>query len=224
MQAKKSIREENLRKILLTKFLPNSSIDTNFNMWELNGSFYEKNFLETYHALDGKEGTFPETRYTVPLMEFGRFSVVFDEAIHFNRYRGKTLRSAFYDNITSFPKVKYLSYCRKYEVECLKGGTARPEWTSREAERYFGEPQLPGDLGLSGAPGWKLTALTDLATDMIARKRKIRLLRISIWDDLLLNQKLVKFKDMLVSPGKIETESILKYVERKVFGLYADDF
>ena len=223
MSIKKSIREENLHKILLSKFLPNSDINPNFSMWELNGSLYEKVFLETYKALDGKDAS-PETRFTVPLLEFGKFCVVFDEAIHFNRYRAKTLRSSFYENITSFPLMKYRSYCRKYEVECLKSGAANPEWTNREAERYFGAGQAPGDLGLSGSPGWKLAALTDFATDLIARQRKIRLLRISIWDDLLINQKLVKFKDLLISPGKPETELVLKFVERKAFGLYADDF
>ena len=223
MSLKKSIREENLHKILLSKYIPNAEQQTNFSMWELNGSFSEKVFLETYHELGGKD-IFPEVKFTVRLMEFGRFSVVFDEAIHFNRYRAKTLRSSHYENLTSFPLMKYRSYCRKYELECLKSGTANPEWTNREAERYFEPGQANGDLGLSGSPGWKLAALTDFACDLIARQRKIRLLRISIWDDLMINQKLVKFKELLISPGKAETELILKFVERKVFGLYADDF
>jgi hypothetical protein len=223
MGTKRSIREENFRKILLSKYLPNEELNPKFSMWELNGSYPEKTFLETYRALEGKD-VFPETSFTVPFMEFGRFSVVFDDAIHFNRYRAKTLRSSFYENISSFPLMKYRSYCRKYESECLKSGTARPEWTNREAEQYFGVGEAPGDLGLSGSPGWKLTALTDFATDLIARQRKIRLLRISVWDDIFINQKLVRFKDLLISPGKQETELILKFVERKVFGLYADDF
>jgi len=81
-----------------------------------------------------------------------------------------------------------------------------------------------GDLGLKGSSGWKMTAFKDFLTDLICRHRKIRLLRISVWDDLMVNRRLQKFNELLMSPGNKETELILKYVERKVVGLYADDF
>ncbi len=223
MAGRQSIREANLHDILLSKYIPVESQDTIFSTWELQGTMDEKTLLETYTALEGM-ASFPEIKFKVPLMEFGRFSVLFDDAIHFNRYRAKTLRSSFYENLNSFPLMKFRSYCRKYESECLKSGTANPVWTNAEAERHFGPSQQNGDLGLSGSAGWKLKAFKDFAIDLIARHRKIRLLRISVWDDLLINKKLVKFHELLMSPSKAEAEQILKFVERKVVGLYADDF
>jgi len=223
MKQKRTIREENLHKILLSKYIPAEELNRSFSTWELQGTFFEKIFLETYQSLGGKED-FPEIKFTAPFMEFGRFCVLLDEHIHFNRYRAKTLRSSFYENLSSFPLMKYKSYSRKYEVECLKTGTSNPAWTNKEAERHFGPSQSSGDLGLSGSSGWKLTAFNDYAIDLIARQRKIRLLRISIWDDLLIHKKLVKFNELFMSPGNTETDLILKFVERKVFGLYADDF
>ncbi len=219
---KGSIKQQNLRKILLGKYLPSGSIDPAWNTADFRGSVYEKDFLEAYEELGGRL-PFPEFIFHVPLMEFGRFCVLLDEAIRFNRYRAKTLRSDFYENLMSFPLSKYRSYCRKYETECIKAGTAGRLWTSDVAEQHFGSAQAPGDLGLSGSPGWKLTALKDLATDMLARKKKIRLLRIAVWDDLLINGKLVKINELLMSPEKHEQEAILKFVERRMVGLYADD-
>ena len=223
MKGTRTIRERNLHQVLLSKYIPAEELDHNFSTWELKCSFFEKALLETYASLGGKEA-FPEIKIHVPFMVFGRFCVLFDEQIHFNRYRAKTLRSSFYENLSSFPLMKYKSYSRKYELECLKSGSSNPGWTNDEAESHFGASQVSGDLGLSGSAGWKMTAFKDFATDLIARQRKIRLVRIAVWDDLMIHKKLKKFNELLMSPGKTETELILKYVERKVIGLYADDF
>lgn len=223
MKEGKSIRTQNLYQILLSKYLPSEEVTREFNTVEFEGTFLEKSFLDVYSALDGKE-EFPYIKFKVELLEFGRFCIMLDEAIHFNRYRAKTLRSEFYNTLTSFPLMKYRSYCRKYEVECIKAGTSLTAWTNDEAEAYFGPSQQSGDLGLSGSSGWKMTAFKDFVIDLIARKRKIRLLRIAVWDDLMINKKLKKFNELLISPGHVESELILKYIERKLIGLYADDF
>ncbi len=229
MKGKRNIREENLHKILLSKYIPAEELNHSFSTWELKGTFFEKVFLETYELLGGREA-FPEIKFNVPFMpacrrgrEFGRFCILLDEQLHFNRYRAKTLRSSFYENLSSFPLMKYRSYSRKYEVECLKAGTSNPSWTNDEAERHFGPSQNNGDLGLSGSSGWKMIAFKDFAIDLIARQRKIRLLRISVWDDLMVDRQLKKLNELLMSPGKA-TDLILKIVERKAIGLFADDF
>ncbi len=223
MEQKGTIRQQNLRKILLSKYLPSDTIDPAWDTSRLQGSLFEKDFTEVYHDLGGLQ-PFPGFIFHVPLMEFGRFCVVLDEAIQFNRYRAKTLRAGFYENLMSFPLTKYRSYCRKYETVCIKAGTAGRLWTNETAERHFGLPQAPGDLGLSGSPAWKLTALRDLATDMLARQKKIRLLRLSVWDDLMLGGKLMKLNELLRCPGDYEQEMILKFIERKIIRLYADHF
>ncbi len=223
MKETRNIRVENLHKIILSKYLPSEELNRNFSTSELKGPFTEKVMLGTYASLGGKEA-FPDITFQVPFMEFGRFCVLLDEQIHFNRYRAKTLRSSFYENLKSFPLMKYKSYSRKYESECIKSGTANPAWTNRVAEFHFGASQSSGDLGLRGSAGWKLTAFKDFTIDMVARQRKIRLIRISVWDDLMINKVLKKYYELLMSPGTIESELILKYVERKLIGLYADDF
>ena len=223
MKAKKSIRVQNLTEILTSKYLPAVEINRKFNSNELIGTFYEKHLRKVYQNLEGMQA-FPELSFTVPFLEFGRFCVLLDEAVKFNKYRAKTLRSSFYESLSSFPSMKYRTYCRKHEVECLKAGTAAPLWTNTEAEQHFGPSQQSGDLGLRGSSGWKMTALKDFMVDMICRHRKIRLLRISVWDDLMVNRSLKKFNELLMSPGPTETDLILKYVERKVIALYADDF
>lgn len=219
---KQPIRTQHLHRILTSKYLPAEQINRKFNTRELEDTFEWNSFLEVYRSLGGMQGK-PQLSFRVPFLEFGRFCVLLDEAIHFNRYRSKTLRAPFYTGLSSFPLMKYRTYCRKYEVECLKAGTSKPFWTNPEAEAHFGPSQQSGDLGLSGSSGWKLLALREFMVDLIARKRKIRLLRISVWDDLMISSKLVKFNEVLMSPGTTESDKILSYVERKVIGLYADD-
>ena len=223
MKDHRSIRNQNLHKILLSKFLPSEELNMIFDIKEILNSFDKKSFLEVYESLDGRKDL-PEIKFNVPFMEFGRFCVLLDEPIHFNRYRSKTLRSSFYEGLTSFPLMKYRTYSRKYEIACLKVGTANPYWTNHEAEQHFGPSMQSGDLGLAGSSGWKLNALKDFMIDIITRQRKIRLVRVSVWDDIMVNKKLQKFNELLMSPDQLESEMILKHIERKVVGLYADDF
>ena len=223
MRDSRSIRVQNLHNILLGKFLPSNELKKEFTTKELLESYDKKIFLDVYQSLEGLIEQ-PEIVFTMPFMEFGRFCVLLDESINFNRYRLKTLRSSFYEKLSSFPLMKYRAYCRKYETECLKTGTSSPFWNNNLAEQHFGTSQPSGDLGLQGSSGWKLIALKNFSIDLIARQRKIRLLRISVWDDLMVGKSLKKLNDILMSPGMQEAELINKFVERKVVGLYADDF
>lgn len=218
-----SVRYRNLQQILYSKYLPNESVNPVFDSSELQNHAFGQYLQQAYEALGGTVD-FPFFKSKPQFMEFGRFCVVFDETRHFNRYRAKTLRVPFYDSLASFPLMKYRSYCRKYEVECLKSATGPGAWTNARSEALFGPGQQSGDLGLRGAPGWKLTALTDVAVDMIARKRKIRLVRIGVWDDLMVNKRLMKLNQLLISPDKSTFEAIINFIDRKVVGLYADDF
>ena len=218
----RSIRVRNLHQILLSKYLPAESLERTFETKELASTHYEKELVSVYKSLGGLAG-FPHVKFSVPFLEFGRFCVLLDEAVHFNRYRAKTLRAPYYEHLKSYPSMKLRTYCRKYETECIKAGTSKLLWTNKEAECHFGPSQASGDLGLSGSSGWKLKAFEDFVIDVLSRKRKIRLLRISIWDDLMVNRRLQKFSELLMSPGKTETEAILKHVENKVIALYADD-
>lgn len=223
MKTHSSIRAQNLAKILLTKYIPAEQINRKFSSLELKGTFEEKIMLEAYKSLGGLH-SFPEITFEVPFLEFGRFCVLLDESIHFNRYRARTLRSSLYEGLSSFPAMKYRTYCRNFESECMKVGASNSFWTNTESEYQFGPSQTSGDLGLSGSSGWKLMAFKDFLIDLVCRNRKIRLLRISVWDDLMVQNTLKRINELLVSPNTQVAEQLLKYVDRKVIGLYADDF
>jgi len=223
MNEKRNVREANLWKILASKYIPTEEIDTKISTTELIGTRFEGDLLEAYKLLEGK-ATFPDIKFPFNILEFGRFHVVLDDVTHFNRYRAKTLKLDFYEQLASFPLAKYRIYSRNFETECLKAAASGQLWTNAEAEKHFGHSQVSGDLGLSGSAGWKLTALKDVAVDLIARKRKMRMLRLAVWDDLMILHNLKRLNELLVSPRSAETEAILKLVEKRLMGLYADDF
>ena len=223
MNEKRNVRESNLWKILASKYIPTEEADQNINTSELKGTRFEADLIEAYKYLDGRT-TFPDIKFQFNLLEFGRFYVVLDDVTHFNRYRAKTLKMDFYEQLKSFPLPKYRLYCRNFESECLKAATSGLLWTNAEAEKHFGHSQVSGDLGLSGSAGWKLNAIKDVAVDLIARKRKMRMLRLAVWDDMMIQNSLKRLNDLLMSPRIAETEAILKLVEKRLLGLYADDF
>ncbi len=223
MNERRSVRESNLWKILASKYIPTEMIDPSVATAELSGTRYENDLMEAYKLLEGR-ATFPDIKFQAGFLEFGRFYVVLDDVSHFNRYRAKTLKLDFYEQLKSFPLAKYRIYSRNFEAECLKAAASGQLWSNAEAEKHFGHSQVSGDLGLSGSAGWKLTALKDVAVDLIARKRKMRMLRIAVWDDLMIQHNLKRLNELLMSPRSAETEAILKLVEGRLVGLYADDF
>jgi len=223
MKEKRSVRESNLWKILASKYIPTEEVDPQVSTSELVGTRFEADLIEAYKLLEGK-ATFPDLKFQSGFLEFGRFFVVLDDVSHFNRYRAKTLKLDYYEQMLSFPLEKYRIYSRNLETECLKAASSGQLWTNAEAEKHFGRSQVSGDLGLSGSAGWKLTALKDVAVDLIARKRKIRMLRLAVWDDLMVQNQLKRLNELLMSPRSAETDAILKLVEKRLVGLYADDF
>ncbi len=215
-----SIRQQNLYKVLTGKYIPADTMSERFSTYELKNTSGIKQLKEAYQELNGTKDII-DIRFNEKLMEFGRFSVILDNQLHFNKYRIITLRSLFYETTHSFSLTKYRNYCRKYEHECLKSGVSYPYWTNPDAEYHFGQSQVNGDLGLNGSSGWKFTALKDMALDLIARQRKIRLLRLSVWDELMIDKKLVRLNELLVNPDNNASEAILKFAERKIIMLYA---
>lgn len=154
-------------------------------------------------------------------MTFGKFVVELDDQLHFNKYRLITLRNDIYEQLHGIDVNKFRMYCRKFEKECLKSGTSKGIWTNNQAEKCFGPAETPGDLGLNGASGWKLFAYQQFVKDLFAARHKVRLLRLSIWDEIMFNRQLIKLNDLLLNPGKEEAELLLKFIERKIIRLYA---
>lgn len=215
-----TIRQKNLRKILSTKYLENNTI-TFIDSKDLVKTSFHKYYQEAFELLGG-HGAAPDISLKGYFFENVKFSLELDELLFFNRYRLKTLRSEIYN---SFPGIKadmQRIYCNKYEKECQKVGSTRQVWTSHQAEKIFGRSEDPGDFGLNGSAGWKLTALENTLKDIYAKYKKIRLLRIAVWDEIMVNKQLVKIGDLLTNPDQKAAEHLLHHIERRVINLFAD--
>ncbi len=206
--------------IIGQKYVPSDALPTTISTTDMYNKGWGRQIEQTCESLSALDHK-PALRFEAYSHQFGRFCVLLDEQLHFNRYRLSTLRSAFYENSASFPLQKYKLYCGKHEKECLKSGMKNPIWTNTKAEELFGESQENGDLGIRGSSGWKLTALKDFIIDVHAHYNKIRLLRLAVWDEIMIDKRLIKLNDLLLNPGEKEADYLLKFIERKVIGLYS---
>ena len=213
------LKARNFHQILSSKYLPTDHpilIDSK----KLFPSRYGQLFLEVYNNLGGKE-EFPLITQKGYFFQTIKFAISFDDQLSFNRYRMKTLRSGLYSSFLGIKPEKYRNFCTKYERECLKSGTARDVWSNLESEHHFGKPELPGDLGLNGSTGWKYRALQEFLEDVYAQFSGVKLLRVSVWDEILINGKLHKIGDLLNTPNKETSGNLLKYLERRIINLFA---
>ena len=144
------------------------------------------------------------------------FVVFLDEVLHFNRYRAQTLRSEVYAALPHIPADLYKTYSRKNEKECLKSGLAGKLWTFPFAEKHFGTASEKGDFAKNGAPSWKLRALEDFLLDVSLLTQGVKVLRMAVYQQLMLNRQLHKIGDILVSGRETERTALLNYIERKV--------
>lgn len=216
-----SIRTQNLRKILYSKYNPVDDRGGNTPKAELLlKGLHRIEIDDVYRDLGGLRDW---KHIAIPIfpMRFLKFSAVLDEQRQFNHYRLRTLKSDFYSRTAYFPLEKYRHYCVKHEKDCLKAGVNRHHWTNPLAEEHFGPSQIPGDLGLSGSSGWKMQAFLDFLQDVYAFQKKERLLRLSVWDEVMVEKQLVRINELLLHPDKRNAEILLQYLERRVFGLYA---
>lgn len=215
-----NIREKNLIKILSLKYLENDNI-TFIDSKDIKPGPFRDRYNEAYHAL-GAKGMAPEMSLKGYLFENTKFVLELDDRLTYNRYRLKTLRSDIYDSFPGINVERHRIYCNKFENECLKAGSAKGIWTNPESEAVFGKSEQPGDFGLNGSSGWKRMAMENFLKDLYARYKKLRLLRISVWDEILINKQLVKLVDLLSNPDKKTVEHILNHIERRVINLFSD--
>lgn len=167
-----------------------------------------------YQRLGGKSN-FPSFSFYCRMVT-GKCIVILDDHAHFNRYRNLTLRSSLYDQIPKYPKAGYQRYCRSYEKECLKAGMREGVWSSGTAEKYFGPAAEPGDFFGNGATGWKLQAYKDYLRDLSAFSAGYTLIPVSVYDNLMIDGKLVKIETILNSRHSQHERSLLRYLERRM--------
>ncbi len=173
---------------------------------------------DVYKELGGLGDKIPFTNEH-PELSYNGLIIELDEELQFNRYRAITLRSPLYDVMPWFPAANYKLYCRRYESECTKAGLAFGKWSSPSAETFFGKSSEGGEFFGNGSAEWKLKAFTAFVNDFTPLCRKEKLLRLSIYDELLLSGSRISLGKILLSPKKEHVPGFLKFMERRITAL-----
>ncbi|WP_375578337.1 hypothetical protein ABWH96_15035 [Marivirga tractuosa] len=118
------------------------------------------------------------------------YYLFFEPEYHFNRYRLKTLRNSFYQDIPFFDLQKWRTYCRSKEKEAFKGGLTNEIWTNPLAEKLLGKADEQGYFGGNGSPGWKLHAIANFCLDLYCHQHKIKFLRLTPYDSFMAQGKI----------------------------------
>lgn len=159
----------------------------------------------------------------IPLLEklkfdfkIGRDLFVYDDELHFNRYRLITLRSDLYTELNFSFSDMQKRLCRTYEKDCLKVGLQLRIWNGAPiAKHCFGEASEPGDFSGNGAIGWKLTAYNDAQFDLQTRIHGYKLFRITPFETLMTGGSLKRLDQLLINPKEEQRAMLLNWFKRK---------
>ncbi|GAB4330239.1 MAG: hypothetical protein OHK0038_04460 [Flammeovirgaceae bacterium] len=214
-----SVRKRNFQNLLLDNF-PRAIDKIPVLQWDdLKNSEYVIEARKCYYQLGGK---FANPLVSLPLWdvelekEEKGVAIQLDEVLHFNQYREQTLRMPIYQNIKGFQVSKYLQYCQKYSHECLKAGLAGDLWTHEIAEKQFGKGEGAGQLFGKGSPAWKWRAFQDYLQDVSSLILPLKLIRVSVWEELMIGGKLFKLNDILLNPQEQTAKAFVQFISRKI--------
>jgi len=142
------------------------------------------------------------------------YHLFFEPDYHFNRYRLKTLRNSFYQDIPFFDLQKWRTYCRSKEKEAFKAGLTQEIWANPLAEKLLGKADEPGYFGGNASPGWKLHAIANYCLDLYCQQNKIKFLRLSSYDSFMSQSKI----ELLGNSLKLrkQEKAIQQMVSRKI--------
>ncbi|MEP0713955.1 hypothetical protein [Algoriphagus sp.] len=173
---------------------------------------------EIYKDLGGK-GSLPLFEKLKFDFKINRNLFVYDEELHFNRYRLITFKSDLYFEL-NFPFLETQKrLCRSYEKECLKVGLRQRIWNGPPVARHcFGEADEPGDFSGNGAVGWKLSAYNDAQIDLQTRIHGYKLFRITPYETLMTGGSLKRLDQLLINPKEEQRTMLLNWFLRKYQG------
>lgn len=187
---------------------------------EINPKFFEQKskawLKEIFRELGGK-GDFPSLEKLKFDFKIGRYLILWDDELHFNRYRLGTFRSAMYSEWT-FPFAEgHRRLCRTFEKECFKAGLQQRVWQGPPlAKNVFGEASESGDFSGNGSSGWKLTAYNDAQYDLQIRLHGYKLIRLSPYDTLMTGGGLKRLDQLLINPKEEQRVILYNWLMRKV--------
>jgi hypothetical protein len=191
------------------------SISTGQVNWNLSKNLDHIN--ETLEDLGGSLS--PSLDIESLSLELPNLAVVLNGEKDFNRYRGTTLRSDFYTTYSGFKVDHHRQHCRQQEPKCKAAAMNLKDWTDSRSEKIFGTSQTLGDLGLSGSAKWKERAISSFLLDILLKEKGIRLLRLSIYDGMLLGGKLITLKELLLKRDEKTEKILVNWLNRQISSL-----
>lgn len=218
--------ERNLRKIQLLQeelnqenFLKVDITLPKIKEKQLLESKFAVSALEIINKLGSKEIQLPNDLHYH--MEYKGLLIQFDDELHFNRYRKLSLESDFYKEHKGFNLMSYKTYCRNNEKECIKAGLSKGEWENPESQNIFGNSEEPGDLSLerNGSSGWKLRAWRDFLQDVSGDILGFKVLRISVYDKIMVSGKIQSFGELLSSSNRSNFALVAKSLIRRIINI-----
>lgn len=176
----------------------------------------EELLLQVFESLGGK-GSPPVLERLKFDLKINRFLLIYDDEVHFNRYRLNTLKSDLYETFSFGWTETYKRLCRNYEKECLKTGLQDRIWNGPPlASKVFGKSETAGDLSGNGSAGWKLNAYNDAQYDLLTRLHGFKMIRISMYENLMVGGSLRKLDDLLLHPNEVTQLGIKNWLLRKL--------
>ncbi len=210
------IKVQHLITILRLSDLPvEAEINLEVNPSYLNGKG-ETLLKAVFEDLQGK-GRMPILERLKIDFKINRFLFVYDDAVHFNRYRLSTLKSELYSTFSYSWVDSYKRLCRNFERECLKAGLQDRIWNGPPiAFKVFGKSEEYGDLSGNGSAGWKLNAYNDVQYDLFTRLHGFKLVRIPVYENLMTGGSLKKIDDLLLNPKEEYQQMLFNWISRKL--------
>lgn len=193
--------------------------ETGFDL-EVNSSFLDQKgkawLQEIFEDLGGS--------VQLPLLEKLKFDfkikrnlIVWDDELHFNRYRLTTLRSELYSDFNFQFTEGVKRVCRTFEKECLKAGMQERIWNgSPFAKACFGKASEPSDFTQNGSPGWKLAAYNDAQMDLQSRIHGYKIFRLYPYETIMTGGSLKRLDQLLVNPKEEQRVMIFNWLMRKL--------
>lgn len=188
-------------------------LDANPNFLDEKGKSWLK---EIFEDLGGK-GSFPLLEKFKFDFKIGRHLILWDDELHFNRYRLVTFRSEMYSAWT-FPFAEaHKRLCRTFEKECLKVGLQQRIWNGPPiAKTCFGQAEESGDFSGNGASGWKMLAYNDGQYDLQTRIHGYKLIRLSPYETIMTGGSLKQLDQLLINPKEEQRAMLYNWLLRKV--------
>ena len=162
-------------------------------------------------------GSFPLLEKLKFDFKIGRQLILWDDELHFHRYRLITLKSSLYEEL-NFPFLEsYKRLCRTYEKEALKSGMPQRIWNGPAvATSIFGPASEPGDFSGNGASGWKLLAYNSAQIDLQTRIHGYKLIRLNPYETIMTGGSLKRLDQLLINPKEEQRTVIYNWLMRKL--------